>query len=110
MNNAGQESHTVKISHVRQNTRTSEDRQALRASHWNEHGARNVFLCSVLGTDLEVWIRGQGDWVEGDCQEDGFRDFIVFLSFSCLAVSPSKEESSESRCMKQREAPTIGSG
>lgn len=101
----------MKISHVKQETNITEDKQAVRASCWNEQGARNVLLCSVhVGTDSKVLILRKGDWEEGDCQDGGFLGFFIFLSFSCLTVSPSKEESSDILWIKEREAPTIGSG
>lgn len=107
----GQESQNVKMSHVKQVNRMSVDKHAIRASHWKEHGAIEVLLCSaVVGTVSKVLIRERGDWEEADCQDGGFRDFLIFLSFSCLTVSPSREDSSQMRWMKERGAPATGSG
>lgn len=107
---SGQESQNVKTSHVKQQTSITEDKQAVTTRHWKEHGALNDLFSSAVGTDLKVFILDQCDWEEGDCQDGGFRGFLIFLSFSCLTVSPSKEDSSDILWMKEREAPTIGSG
>lgn len=95
-----QESQNVKISHVKQVNNIIVDKHAIRASHWNEQGAVEVLFCSaVVGTVSKVLILERGDWEEADCQDGGFRAFFIFLSFSCLTVSPSKEDSSAIRWM-----------
>lgn len=108
---SGQESQKIKTSHVEQEINTTEDKQAVRTSHWNGQGALNMLFCSdVVGTDSKVLILDRCDWEEGDCQDVGFLAFLIFFSFSCLTVSPSKEDSSDILWMKEREALTIGSG
>lgn len=101
----------MNTSQVEQQTNVTEDKKAVTTSHLNEHGAQDVLFSSdVLGTDSNVLILDQCDWESGDCQDGGFLDFLSFLSFSCLTVSPSKEDSSDILWIKEREAPTIGSG
>lgn len=101
----------MKINHVKQVNSISVDKHAISASHWNEQGAIEVLLCSaVVGTVSKVLILERGDWEEADCQDGGFRDFLIFLNFSCLTVSPSKEDSSETRWTNERGAPATGSG
>ena len=106
-----QESQNVKSSHDKQETRITEDKQAVRTSHWNEHGSLNALFCSdVVGTDSMVLILDRCDWDKGDCQDGGFLSFLIFLSLSCLAVSASREDSTDVLWRKEREAPTTGSG
>lgn len=101
----------MRISHDKQETNITEDKQAVRASHWNGHGAPSVLFCSdVVGTDSKVLTLKQCELEESDCQDGGFRVLRIFLSFSCLTASPSKDDSSDILWMKEREAPTIGSG
>lgn len=87
------------------------DKQAVTARKRKEQGAKNALLCSAaVGTDSPVWILKHGDWEEADCHDGGFRAFFSFRRFSCLTVSPSRVDSSETLWRKERGAPTIGSG
>lgn len=104
-----QESQKVRSSHVKQPNSITEDKHAARTSQWNEYGALSVLFCSVVGTDSNVLILGRRDSEWGDCQDREFLDFLIFLIFSYLTVSPSKDESSEIRWIKERGAPMIGS-
>lgn len=87
------------------------DKQAVTARNLKEQGAMKVLFCSAaVGTDSPVWILKHGDWEEADCHDGGFRLFFIVRRFSCLTVSPSREDSSDILWRKEREAPTTGSG
>lgn len=99
------------ISHTRQEKNTTAAKQAVTARNWKEQGAMNTLFCLALfGTAWPVWTLIDKDWEEADCLDGGFGVFFVFRHFSCLMVSPSREESSDILLRKEREAPTIGSG
>lgn len=106
----GQQSQNVESSHVKQETNTTEDTQAVRPSHRRDGDPNVSFGSNVVGTDWKVLTFDQCDWVEGDCQDGVFLGFPFFLSFSCLTVSPSRLDSSDTLWMKERAAPTTGSG
>lgn len=106
---SGQESQNVEISHVRQQTKTREDTQAVSRRRRNEHGTQTAVSSSGVGTDSKVFILDQRDWDGVDCQDGGLAGFLIFFSFSCRTVSPSRDEISEIRWMKERDAPAIGS-
>ena len=100
----------MKTSHVRQENSITEDTQAVRASWGKEHGAGRAWCGSAaVGTDAKVLTLTQGEGEEDDCQGGGSPGLLVFLFFSRLTVSASKEDSSEILRIKGAGAPAPGS-